>query len=367
MTTYEDAGVNNDLKRDASKILYEASKKTWANRAGKFGEVIGAYDDFSAPRCIDVSGLVPGTVCSMGFDGVGTKMELGERLNRHDTVAFDLFAMVCDDAVVRGAEPIQVGSILDVKTLKTAEGGFYIKQLDELAHGYVDAAKAAGVAVINGEIAELGARVSGYGSFNYNWGAGVLWFANKERMFTGKEIQPGDAIVALREYGFRSNGLSLVRKVLNNKFGEDYHKVEEGRYAEMALIPSKIYCAAVSDMFGGAFGEPKARLNGVVHVTGGGIPEKAGRTLQPSGYGAMLDTLFDPPEIMQELKAMGDVSDETAYKTWNMGNGMLLITPEPEKVIAIAKQHNLEARLAGEVTRESGIDIKTQSGKMLTF
>lgn len=367
MTTYEDAGVNNDLKRDASKILYEASKKTWANRTGRFGEIVAAYDDFSAPRCIDVGGLLPGTICSLGFDGVGTKMELGERLNKHDTVAFDLFAMVCDDAVVRGAEPVLVGSILDVKSLKTAEGGFYFQQLDQLAQGYVGAAKAARVAVINGEIAELGARVNGHGSFNYNWGAGVLWFANRERMFTGKEINAGDAIVALREYGFRSNGLSLVRKVLSNKFGADYHAVENGKYADAALRPSTIYCAAVNDMFGGAFDEPKARLNGVTHITGGGIPEKLGRTLQASGYGAILDTPFDPPEFMNEIKKMGDVSDEAAYKTWNMGNGMLLITPEPEKVITIAKQHGLEACLAGEITRESGIDIKTPKGTLLTF
>ncbi len=367
MTDYADAGVNNDLKRDASKILYEASKKTWANRAGRFGEIIGAYDDFSAPRCIDISGLLPGTVCSLGFDGVGTKMELGERLNKHDTVAFDLFAMVCDDAVVRGAEPAVVGTILDVKTLKKGKDEFYLEQLDQLATGYVAAAKAARVAVINGEIAELGARVNGHGSFNYNWGAGVLWVANKDRMLTGNEIHPGDNIVALREYGFRSNGLSLVRKILSTQFGQDYHTVENGRYAAAALLPSTIYSAAVCDMFGGAFGEPKAALSGVAHITGGGIPEKLGRVLQPSGFGAVLDTLFEPPEIMQELQRMGTVTDEDAYKTWNMGNGMLIITPEPGDVIACAKAHSLDAKLAGEVTAEPGIDIRTRAGKMLPF
>ncbi|HSU72700.1 MAG TPA: AIR synthase related protein, partial [Candidatus Binatia bacterium] len=250
MTTYAQSGVNNDLKEQASKMLYEAAKRTWENRKGKFGEIISAHDDFSALRGINVGNLPEGTMLSLGFDGVGTKMELGERLNKHDTVAFDLFAMVCDDAVVRGAEPVLVGSILDVKSLKTPEGNYFLDQLSQLANGYEAAAKAARVAVINGEIAELGARVSGYGAFNYNWGASVALFAQKHRAITGKDIAPGQALVGLREYGFRSNGLSLVRKIFREHFGEEYQSY--GHVTMQALRPSTIYCAAVCDMFGGA-------------------------------------------------------------------------------------------------------------------
>ena len=193
-TTYADSGVNIELGNDASKILYEAAKLTWENRKGKLGELIVPYDDFSGVRAIDVSGLPPGTLMNVGFDGVGTKMELAERVNDHRTIAYDLFAMVCDDAVVRGAEPVLVGSILDVNSLGK-EGETRIEQLKQLAEGYIKAARDANVAIVNGEVAELGDRVDGFGDFNYNWGAGVVWFANKDRMFTGKEIRVGDSLV----------------------------------------------------------------------------------------------------------------------------------------------------------------------------
>lgn len=183
MTTYADSGVNIELGDDASRVLYEAAKLTWENRKGKLGEVVELFEDFAGLRGVNVGGLPADAFMNLSFDGVGTKIEIAERRQRHDTVAFDLFAMVCDDAVVRGAEPVLVGSILDVRSLgeKIPEGEVsYIDFVKQLAAGYIAAAKAAGVAVVNGEVAELGTRVQGYGPFNYNWGAGVLWFARKE-------------------------------------------------------------------------------------------------------------------------------------------------------------------------------------------
>lgn len=133
---YARAGVNIELGDDASKVLYEAAKLTWENRKGKLGEVLVPFDDFSGLRFIDVSQLPQGTVMNIGFDGVGTKMEIAERLNNHRTIAHDLFAMVCDDAVVRGAEPVLVGSILDVKSLGTEEHP-YLDQVKQLAEGCI--------------------------------------------------------------------------------------------------------------------------------------------------------------------------------------------------------------------------------------
>ena len=186
--TYADAGVNIELGNDASEILYNAAKETWKNRQGKLGELIVPFDDFSGIRAIDVSNLPENTLMNISFDGVGTKIELAERINNHRTIAYDLFAMVCDDAVVRGAEPVLIGSILDVNSLgKSSET--YIEQVKQLAEGYINAAQAANVAIVNGEVAELGARVNGFGSFNYNWGATVVWFANRDRMFTGEKIK----------------------------------------------------------------------------------------------------------------------------------------------------------------------------------
>lgn len=361
-TTYADAGVNVDLGDDVSKILYNAAKQTWQNRRGKLGEVIVPFDDFSGIRAIDVSNLPTGTLMNIGFDGVGTKIELAERVKDHRTIAHDLFAMVCDDAVVRGAEPVLIGSILDVNSLGTSDKPF-IEKVRQLAEGYISAARAANVAIINGEVAELGSRVGGFGSFNYNWGAAVVWFAKRDRMFTGREIKKGDYLVGLREEGFRSNGLSLVRRVMKKVHGEDWHRIvykDQGTLGELILIPSRIYTGAVVDMFGGYEGEPKAEVHGVAHITGGGIPGKLGRVLKPSGLGAFIDKPFEPPEIMEYVQAYGGVSDREAYKTWNMRHGMIVISPDPDRIIEIAGQHRIDAKCIGRVTKNPRIRIKNQ-------
>lgn len=360
-TAYSDSGVNIELGDDASKVLYEASKLTWKNRKGRLGEVVEIFEDFSGLRAINVGGLPADTYMNINFDGVGTKMELGERIAKHDTVAYDLFAMVCDDAVVRGAEPVIVGSILDVKSLGDGDKS-YIDFVKQLAVGYINAARDANVAIVNGEVAELGARVNGYGPFNYNWGAGVVWFARKSRMLIGYEIKKGDKLVGLREQGFRSNGLSLVRKIMKAAHGEEWHKeTYDGKsLAELALYPSRIYSGAVVDMLGGFDGEPKAKIHGVSHITGGGIPGKLGRVLKPSGLGAYLDNLFEPCDLMNYCQEKGNVVDVEAYKTWNMGQGMIVITPSPDEVMNVAKQHGIESRVIGEVTKKSTIQIKNK-------
>lgn len=356
--TYADSGVNIELGDDVSKILYNAAKQTWDNRKGKLGELIVPFDDFSGVRAIDVSNLPQGTLMNIGFDGVGTKMELAERINDHRTIAYDLFAMVCDDAVVRGAEPVLIGSILDVNSLGK-DNETYIEQVKQLAEGYINAASAANVAIVNGEVAELGNRIGGIGPFNYNWGAAVVWFASRDRLFTGQEIQSGDYLVGLKETGFRSNGLSLVREIMNANHGENWHtQTYNGEsLAKLALEPSKVYSGAVVDMFGGFQDEPKAKVHGVAHITGGGIPGKLGRALRPSGLGATISEPYTPPELMLYCQDKGNVPDKEAYKTWNMGQGMVIVTPEPDAVMNVTKNHNLESKVIGQVESTPGIRI----------
>jgi len=276
-------------------------------------------------------------------------------------MAFDLFAMVCDDAVVYGAEPIVVGSILDVQALER-NGVSQLEFMKQLAAGYIAAAKAARVAVINGEIAELGARVSGFGSFNYNWGAAVIWVAKEERLLTGDKIKTGDKIITLREKGFRSNGLSLLRKIMKDRYGENWHtqKLAGKDIGELALQPSQIYCAAVTDMLGGYDGKAGCAVNGVVHITGGGIMGKLGRVLRRAKKGARLNNLFAPSALMQHAIEIGNVAEAEAYKTWNMGNGMLVIVApgEEQKAISLSQAHGIDAQVCGEITENEGINIE---------
>ncbi|MEK7557178.1 MAG: AIR synthase related protein, partial [Patescibacteria group bacterium] len=218
---YALAGVDVDVEAEASRIMYEASKKTFENRTGLIGEITAPFDDFAALKMVAVDSLPEGSFFSVGFDTAGTKVEIAQRVGKHDTIAFDLFAMVCDDALIRGGEPVLVGSNLDIKTLGTDER--FLPIMRELAEGYVAAAREANVAVINGEIAQMGSLIAGYSDFPYHWGAACVWFARKDRLLTGAEIQAGDAVVVLQEHGFRANGCSLVHKIFRYVHGEEWH------------------------------------------------------------------------------------------------------------------------------------------------
>ncbi|MBI2051249.1 hypothetical protein HYT33_00635 [Candidatus Roizmanbacteria bacterium] len=273
--TYKDAGVDIDLGNDASRVLYEAAKLTWNNRKDQLRNVIELSSDFSSIRGIHIGGLPAGTYFNLGFDGVGTKVELGERTLKHDTVAYDLFAMGCDDAVRYGFEPVVVGSVLDVRSLKNEESDTSsIDFIKQLAIGSVRAAGEANVVIINGEVAELGARVQGFGPFNYNWSAGVAAFAKRENIITGQKVKKGDVLVALGEEGFRSNGISLVRKILNDEYGNNWHlrswEQEDMPLGEAVLVPSKIYTKPIIAMTGGYRNNPTVQIHAIAHITGGG-------------------------------------------------------------------------------------------------
>ena len=360
-TTYAEAGVNLDLGDAASRLLYGAAKHTWEQRRGRFGEIIIPHDDFSGVRCIVVGALPPDTVMGIGFDGIGTKIEIAERLGTWNTLAFDLFAMVCDDAVVQGAEPVLIGSVLDVRTLGSMTAS-HLDIIAQLAEGYVAAAATAGVAVLNGELAECGSRISGYGPFNCTWSAGVVWFARRSRLLSGAAVRPGDAVVGLAETGCRSNGYSLVRQILQRQHGEAWHTVPCGQttLGALALQPSRIYTAAVVDMLGGLDREPRVELHGVIHVTGGGLPGKLGRLLRRVNLGADITDPLPPGPLLTYLQEHGPVHDDEAYRVWNMGQGMLLITPQPEAAMAVARSHGLTAQTIGVMTTQPGLRLHSR-------
>ena len=155
---------------------------------------------------------------------------------------------------------------------------------------------------------------------------------------------------------------------MKNNFGDDWHDTQWKRstIGDLILTPSKIYTAAVVDMFGGYCGEPKTEVHGVAHITGGGIPGKLGRVLKSSGLGAIVDNPFEPSEFVKYIKELGNVSDVEAYKTWNMGQGMIIITPKPDEVIKIAKNYKIESKCIGYITKDPKIRIENRGGT-LTF
>ena len=147
--------------------------------------------------------------------------------------------------------------------------------------------------------------------------------------------------------------------------GESWHEItyDGVSLAKLALQPSRIYTRAVVEMNGGYEGEPQAEVHGVAHITGGGLPGKLGRILKPSGMGALIDNPLDPTTLMLYCQEKGGVADREAYRTWNMGQGMAIITPHPDKVMEIAEKHGIESGVIGRVTANPGITIKSKGYK----
>lgn len=349
---YKDSGVDVKEGDKLSDFLYRCSKETWKDKGG-LREIICPYDDFSGIRYIDVSKLKSNSVMSMNFDGIGTKASLAELVGKYDGLPYDLMAMVCDDAAAMGGEPMLVGSILDVDKIINAKNEGITT---DIGYKYIEAAREANVSIINGEVAELGDRIKGNSTlFNLNWGAGCVWFANKKNLIDRSKIQCGDFLVGLEEWGFRSNGYSLINKIVL----DNLHCIMSDIYMyDNLMIPSSIYTRALVEMTGGYYGKKSTEIHGICHITGGGLYGKIKRMLKPCGFGAEIKDPFKPRPFVKEIQKIGRVTDKEAYRTWNMGQGMVIVTPDPSTIISIATKHGHGAKIIGIVIKDNTIFIK---------
>lgn len=342
MTSYKDAGVDIQRGDECSKIAYSAAMETFAGRKGMMGEPVTEEGGFTGMLDMGEFYMV------QNDDGVGTKIEVAEKLGQFETLGYDLIAMVADDAVCVGAEVVSVTNTLDVPKLDK-------KMVEGLMMGLKKAALEQKIVVPGGELAELGTALNGA-----VWNATAVGIVEKHKVITGESIEAGDALIALKSDGIRSNGLTLARKILEDKFGDDWVNEDFGfgfTWGERLLRPSKIYHHALLNLIGRYGEEPIVTVKGLVHNTGGGIKGNLPRLLKKKGLGADLHRLPEPHEFMKKLQELGEVTDEEAYKTWNMGVGMLMVVAQDEvdKVLEALKHEGIEAVAAGEVTTDSEI------------
>jgi len=283
-------GVNLDLGNTCSRKALSWAKKTVEHRSGKPGALaLGPEDAFATILDFGM------TKIAVTSDGIGTKIELAERLGTYDTLGFDLVAMVVDDLAATGAHPVGISNILDVDSLD--EG-----IVDDLMKGLHDAATVAGIVITGGEIAQLGERIRGWGErMHFNWcGTGVGVLSEEAGFVDDSRVGPGDVIVSLASRGLRSNGFTLARNILQRAHGDDWHNTSfDGKtsWGQTLLSPSRIFAPAVRRLED--CGVP---LHGVAHITGGGIPDNLARVLAANRYGAALDTLFPPHAAMRRLQ-----------------------------------------------------------------
>ena len=344
MLDYKKAGVDIKAGDKASKIAYEFAKSTSASRQGMIGEPVIYEGSFAGLINMGDFFIV------QSDDGVGTKMEIAERIGKFDTLGYDLLAMVVDDVVCMGAETISVTNTLDTNKVDTII-------ISDLMKGLAKACNEQKVVIPGGEIAEVSKAVNGN-----VWNATAVGVLEKEKVITGEDIKPGDKIIALRENGFRSNGFSLVRYIIEQKLGyEGYSKPSPfGKsWGEILLEPSRIYSGDLLKILGRFGMERKINIKGIAHITGGGIPGNFKRILKQTELGARFDNLFEPSNMVKEIQNMGEVTEEEAYQTWNMGNGMMLVAA-PGNVEKTINMLSIEAQIVGEIIEEKKIILNSK-------
>lgn len=345
MTTYKESGVDIETGDICSKIAYQAAQETFASRNNLIGQPVS--DDGGFTGMLDMGDFY----LIQNDDGVGTKIEVAEKMNRFDTLGYDLIAMVADDGICVGAEIISVTNTLDAPKLEP-------KMIEGLMQGLKKAAKEQKIVIPGGELAELGDALNGA-----VWNATAVGILEKEKVITGNEIEPNDVIIGLKSDGIRSNGLSLARYILKKEFGENWVNAKynsEKTWGEVILTPSKIYHRSLLKIIGSYKQKREIEIKGLIHNTGGGIKGNLPRLLKKKNLGAIIDQLPEPHEFMKKLQEIGSVNDEEAYKTWNMGIGMILVI-KPENantIIELLNKEGVSASIIGKVHSNPEIEIQ---------
>jgi phosphoribosylformylglycinamidine cyclo-ligase len=286
------------------------------------------------------SGMVPfgDSFLVSGTDGVGTKLKLAFELNKHDTVGIDLVAMSVNDIITAGAKPL---FFLDYY----ATGALDVDAAESVVKGIVEGCRQSGCPLLGGETAEMPGF---YPPGEYDLAGFAVGAVKQNAVIDGKRIAPGDVVLAMRSSGVHSNGFSLVRKVLEvsgvalsdpapwNDAG--------GKTVGAALLePTVIYVERVLKLHDA----PSVDVRGIVHITGGGLPENVPRVL-PEGVAVEIDwSSYAVPPMFRWIQQAGGIAEAEMRRTFNMGVGLVVIVPE--KDVAAAKALDSELFEVGRV------------------
>jgi len=273
-------------------------------------EVLGGVGGF-AGLCRLPGGLERPLLVS-GTDGVGTKLELAQRLNRHDGIGLDLVAMCVNDVITSGAEPL---FFLDY----IATGRLTPETLAEVVEGIAHGCRLSGCALLGGETAEMPGF---YHAGQYDLAGFCVGVVEESRLIDGRAVQVGDRVVGVASSGVHSNGFSLVRRIL-----EDRQVTQETRLGpdgptllNALLTPTTLYSDLVKALVAADLAP-----RGMAHITGGGLPENLPRCL-PEGVHAVLDIgSWERPALFRWLQEDGEVPEDDLWNTFNLGVGFCLV------------------------------------------
>jgi len=301
--TYAAAGVDLEAADEAVDRIGQHVART--ARDGVLGGIGGFGGLFALPP-----GRWRDPVLVASADGVGTKLELARRLGRHDTIGQDLVAMVVDDLVVPGAEPLFLLDYLAVERLDPAH-------VEQVVAGIAEGCVQAGCALLGGETAEHPGLLPPGAYDVAAFGVGAV---ERDAVLGPERVRPGDVVLALASTGAHSNGYSLARRVVEGLDLAADHGLGEP-LGDALLRPTRIYARDVLALV------EAVEVHALCHVTGGGIPGNLPRVLPP-GLGAVVDAATFPVlPVLSLLARLGPIPLPEMWRTFNMGAGMLAVVP----------------------------------------
>jgi len=335
MGTYSQAGVDIDAGDRAVELMKAHIAK--ANRP----EVVGGIGGFAG--LFDASALknMKRPLLATSTDGVGTKTEFARLLGKYDTIGEDLVAMVVDDLVVCGAEPLFMTDYIAV-------GKVIPEKIAEIVSGIAKGCEKANTALIGGETAEHPGLMA---DDEFDIAGAATGVVDAENLLGAERVKAGDLLLAMPSSGFHANGYSLIRQIVKtNNFQFDYFISEyQMTMGEVLLTPTEIYardCLLLIKSLG-------EKIRGFSHITGGGIAENTARVI-PKGLTATYDrSTWQLPIAMEFFAKHGSVPQADMERTWNCGIGMVAIIDPSVSDLAIRSlaARGMKSWVAGEVKK----------------
>lgn len=328
---YKKAGVDIDL---AGRIIEKAKPLIHAtNIPGVISEIGHFAGLFSLSQ-----EKIADPVLISSTDGVGTKLMIASLMDKHDTIGIDLVAMCVNDILTCGAKPIFFLDYL-------ATGKLEEKKMFDILKGITDGCKLAGCALLGGETAEMPGF---YQMGDYDLAGFAVGIADREKIITGKNIQPGDLLIGLASSGLHSNGFSLVRKVLLGQGESRLKKVIKAlgcQLGEELLRPTKIYVPSILHAL------KTCQIKGMAHITGGGFFENIPRMIPQDVSVHIYTDRWPPLPVLKIIQDEGEINDQDMFRIFNMGIGMVIVTGSDQylSVLQDLKQSGETAYVIGEV------------------
>ncbi|MFT4188614.1 MAG: phosphoribosylformylglycinamidine cyclo-ligase [Aeromicrobium sp.] len=332
MTDYAAAGVSVAEGDRAVELM-----KQWVEKARR-PEVVGGIGGFAG--LFDATALKDyrRPLLATSADGVGTKVQIAQRLDKHDSIGFDLVGMLVDDLVVCGAEPLFMTDYI-------ATGKVVPERIAEIVKGVAQACAEAGTALLGGETAEHPGLLD---PDEYDIAGSTTGVVEADALLGADLVRPGDVVVAMASSGLHSNGYSLARHVFFEIAGWslDRDVPELGTtLGEALLTPTKLYtlpCLALARAGG---------THAMSHVTGGGLAANLERVV-PESVSVRIDrSTWTPDPVFGLVAELGGVERSALEQALNVGVGMVALV-EPESADAAVRRladQGVDAWIAGEV------------------